>query len=198
MIVFDKLLKPLDYMRIEHAEKAWFDVRLPVILAVACMIILYHLPIPVAFTGNNGMISLVNGIFQILSGFYIASMAAVATFQKEGMDDIMDGVPPKLKIIKNKKTTIKILTRREFLTYLFGYLAFMSIFMYFAGGFIQLASGSVSMLASNIAPWFKYLLVGVYMFVVFNILCTTVLGMHFMIDKIHRPKNKIINNNKVD
>ncbi|MEZ9627853.1 hypothetical protein [Aliivibrio fischeri] len=196
MIVFDKLLKPLDYIRIKHAEKAWFDVMLPIILAVMCVAILYILPIPIAFVGNNSVISLVNGILQILSGFYIASMAAVATFQKEGMDNQMEGVPPKLKLKKKNKETIKSLTRREFLTYLFGYLAFMSIFMYFLGGFIQLASGNISMLAAHIAPWFKYMLVAVYMFIVFNILCTTILGMHFMIDKIHRPANRIINNKK--
>ncbi|OCH04989.1 hypothetical protein [Aliivibrio fischeri] len=194
MVVFDKLLKPLDYIRIKHAEKAWFDVMLPAILAVVCVAIMYFLPIPVAFIGSESVISLVNGILQILSGFYIASMAAVATFQKEGMDGQMEGVPPKLKIIKKNRITTKSLTRREFLTYLFGYLAFMSILMYFAGGFIQLASGNISMLAAHITPWFKYVLVTLYMFVIFNILCTTILGMHFMIDKIHRPANKVINN----
>jgi len=196
MIVFDKLFKPLDYIRIRHAEKCWFDAVLPAILATVCAIILYALPKPVAFIGKDSVISLVNGILQILSGFYIASMAAVATFQKDGMDDQMEGVPPKLKIIKRKKPVLKSLTRREFLTYLFGYLAFMSILMYFVGGFIQLANGNISMLMAGIPLAFKYVLVGLYMFVVFNILCTTILGMHFMIDKIHRPKSKIIDNKR--
>lgn len=195
MIIFDKLFKPLDYIRIKHSEKLWFDAILPAILATLCAVCLYMLPKPIAFIGKDGVISLVNGILQILSGFYIASMAAVATFQKDGMDDQMEGMPPKLKIIKRKKPIYKNLTRREFLTYLFGYLAFMSILMYFVGGFVQLTSGSISIVTAEMHLWIKYVLVGLYMFVVFNILCTTILGMHFMIDKIHRPKPKLLKGN---
>ncbi|EIO5098534.1 hypothetical protein RGL60_003318 [Vibrio parahaemolyticus] len=196
MIVLDKLFKPLDYIRIEHQEKRWFDFGLPVILAAMCAVCLYFLPKPVAYIGKDGVISLVNGILQILSGFYIASMAAVATFQKDGMDDQMEGEPPTLKVIKRGEKVSKNLTRREFLTYLFGYLAFMSILMYFVGGFIQLASGNISMFITNMSSEFKHVLVGLYMLIVFNILSTTVLGMHFMIDKIHRPKPKVIDRKK--
>lgn len=196
MIVFDKLFKPLDYIRIKHAEKLWFDAVLPAILAIVCAACLYALPKPVALIGKDGIISLVNGILQILSGFYIASMAAVATFQKEGMDDKMEGIPPKIKVKKRGKKVDKLLSRREFLTYLFGYLAFMSILMYFVGGFVQLTSGNIAILTAGMAAWFKYVFVALYMFAVFNILCTTILGMHFMIDKIHRPKQKLIDKNE--
>jgi len=187
MIVLDKLFKPLEYIQISHSEKRWFDWVVPLFFAIIMALIIRYLPKPIALIGKDGMISLVNGMLQILSGFYIASMAAVATFQREGMDDKMHG----------KAATLngKSLTRRNFLTYLFGYLAFMSIFLYFAGGFIQLASSSVTIWATGIPLIIKYIFVAIYLFFVFNILCTTILGMHFMIDKIHRSEPTLINKN---
>lgn len=182
--MIDKLLKPLSYLGIKHSEKRWFDIYLPACLAVLIGIIIFNLPKPIALLGKDSLISLVNGILQILSGFYIASMAAVATFQKEGMDNYMDGIPPKLKGVS--------LTRRNFLTYLFGYLAFMSILMYFVGGFIQLSASNLSLWVVDWHGSIKVFLVIAYLFVVANILTTTVLGMHFLIDKIHRAEPKFV------
>lgn len=182
--MLDKLFKPLGYIGIKHSEKRWYDIFIPAILAVLIGTIIFTLPKPIALIGKDSLISLVNGILQILSGFYIASMAAVATFQKEGMDKVMDGIPPTLNG--------KVLTRRNFLTYLFGYLAFMSILMYFVGGFIQLSASSISFWMIEFHRFFKFCLVVLYLFVVCNILTTTALGMHFLIDKIHRSESKFI------
>ena len=188
MIVLDKLFKPLAYLEIRHKEKTWFDWIIPLLLSILLALIVTSLPKSVIILGKDGLISLVNGILQILSGFYIASMAAVATFQRDGMDKVMDGKAPTLKGIK--------LSRRQFLTYLFGYLAFMSIAVYFFGGFVQLAQNSISLYTSVMHAHVKAILLAMYFFVVFNILCTTVLGMHFMIDKIHRQKSELIDNKK--
>ncbi|EGQ9248531.1 hypothetical protein F9H63_15110 [Vibrio parahaemolyticus] len=157
---------------------------------MAATYILSCLPKPIALIGDKSLVSLVNGLLQILSGFYIASMAAVATFQKEGMDDKLDG----------KSVTLhgKSVSRRQFLTYLFGYLAYMSILMYFMGGFAQLAQSNLTEWISHVHQAFKLAIVFVYFFFLFNILCTTVLGMHFMIDKIHREKITLNDNKKND
>ncbi|MGE6454450.1 hypothetical protein ACQKC5_18890 [Shewanella baltica] len=183
--MIDKLLKPMGYIRIRHSEKYWFDLFIPALLAVLIATIIFILPKPIILLGKDSLIGLVNGILQILSGFYIASMAAVATFQKEGMDEYMVGAPPKLKG--------QSLTRRNFLTYLFGYLAFMSILMYFVGGFIQLSALNISFWIVDLHSSVKFILVTAYLFVICNILTTTVLGMHFLIDKIHREEPKFVN-----
>lgn len=187
MIILDKLFKPLGYLKIKHGEKRWFDWVMPALFAVLATYGLACLPKPIALIGEKSLVSLVNGLLQILSGFYIASMAAVATFQKEGMDDKLDG----------KSTTLngKSVSRRQFLTYLFGYLAYMSILMYFMGGFAQLAHSSFTSWVTTANYLFKLAIVWVYFLLIFNILCTTVLGMHFMIDRIHRHK-PILNDNK--
>ncbi|MBH0074932.1 hypothetical protein I6F48_05045 [Pseudoalteromonas sp. SWYJ118] len=188
-MILDKLFKPISYIRIKHYEKSWFDFILPLGTTLLFFFIIYCLSEPIRLLGKEGLVSLVNGLLQILAGFYIASMAAIATFNKEGMDDIMDGTPPTLNGVE--------LTRRQFLTYLFGYLAFCSICLYFIGGFAQLASLSLFHLVSLSSPFLKILLVGLYIFAISNIMYTTVLGMHFMIDKIHRKK-VVIRDNKAN
>lgn len=187
MIIIGKLFKPLGYWKIKHGEKRWFDLILPAVLAALATYGLSCLPKPIALIGDKSLVSLVNGLLQILSGFYIASMAAVATFQKEGMDEKLDG----------KTTTLngKAVSRRQFLTYLFGYLAYMSILMYFAGGFAQLAKASLTTWVASSHLILKSSIIFAYFFIIFNILCTTVLGMHFMIDRIHRSR-PTLNDNK--
>lgn len=184
MSVFSKVFTPVDYVRIKHPEKRFFDWVLPVLTAAVITVIISILPKSVSIIGKDSLVSLVNGILQILSGFYIASMAAVATFSKEGMDDVMQGEPPTLK--KQK------LTRRKFLTYLFGYLAFMSIALYFIGGALQLTSTSIKELHLASIPLLKAVLLFFYLTAVCNIIYTTALGMFFMIDKMHDEKNKLI------
>ncbi|MDA5602982.1 hypothetical protein LRM19_01155 [Enterobacter sp. PI-10] len=195
MSLFAKILTPVDYLMISHNEKKWFDFFLPVIAAGIAVLILNLLPKSISIIGKDSLVSLVNGILQILSGFYIASMAAVATFQKKGMDSVMDGVPPRLR---GKK-----LTRRRFLTYLFGYLAFISITLYFVGGALQLTSSSIKEFHIFQYGWLKNICVFIYLSFVCNILSTTALGMFFMIDKMHEEKaelnipekNKVSNDN---
>lgn len=183
MSALKKILTPVDYIRIKHPEKRVFDFVIPLIISVIVTTFIFCLDKPIMLTSKDGLISIINGILQILSGFYIASMAAVATFQKQGMDSVMDGFPP---ILKGKE-----LTRRKFLTYLFGYLAFSSILTYLAGGGVQLLSSTLTSSKIMEFPVIKIGLVGIYLFIVSNILCTTILGMYFMIDKMHDEKPKL-------
>lgn len=184
MSLFAKIITPIDYLMISHNEKKWFDFLLPVIASFIIVLIINLLPKNISLIGKDSLVSLVNGILQILSGFYIASMAAVATFQKKGMDSIMDGVPPRLR---GKK-----LTRRRFLTYLFGYLAFISIMLYFVGGAVQLTSTSIKEFHLSQFGWLKNICLFIYLTFVCNILSTTALGMFFMIDKMHEEKPELI------
>jgi hypothetical protein len=187
MFVVNKLFKPLKYIQITNGEKRWFDLWLPLLTAGLVTVILYILPKPISFLGKDSIVSLTNGILQILSGFYIASMAAVATFNREGMDDIMVGSD-------SPSLAGKKLTRRSFLSYLFGYLASISILMYFVGGLAQLTLGSLSAICHEL-PFARWIGLFAYLTVLFNLLFTTMLGMHFLIDRIHRTE-PMLNDNK--
>ncbi|MCK1670190.1 hypothetical protein [Bradyrhizobium sp. 153] len=70
----------------------------------------------------------------VLTGFFIAALAAVATFGKQEMDDPMPGEPPvRLEHTINTETYYENLSRRRFLSFLFGYMAFLTLVLYVVG-----------------------------------------------------------------
>mgnify|MGYP003091519905 FL=1 len=78
-MIIGKLFSPLNYLRIFHIEKLFFDLFLPILFTILFMTINNILPNKIPILGDKGIVSLVNGIVQILAGFYIASLAAIST-----------------------------------------------------------------------------------------------------------------------
>lgn len=176
--ILNKILTPLRYLRIIHREKTFFDYVLPAMFAAAFLALNHHLPYPLPFLGEGSIVSVVNGILQMLSGFYIASLAAIATFNRPEIDEVMLNAPT----LNNEPVT-----RRLFLTHLFGYLAFTSILTYFVGGFAQIAETNITLLqAYSFYDVISCVSMFAYAFVIFNIIFVTLLGLFFMIDRIHR------------
>lgn len=176
--ILSKLCTPLRYLKIKHKEKTFFDLILPLIATICFLGVNHLLPSPLLFTGEKSIISIVNGILQMLSGFYIASLAAVATFSRAEIDEEMlnapklDGIP---------------VTRRLFLTHLFGYLAIISILLYFVGGFVQISTNNLHFLENlEYYCYLSWIPQAIYIFGLFNLIFVTLLGLYFMIDRIHR------------
>ncbi|MEE9339777.1 MAG: hypothetical protein V3U87_17030 [Methylococcaceae bacterium] len=131
-----QLLSPLNHLRIQHSQKYLFDYFIPLVIALIALIVLIGLmalPVSINIFGHNGLISVITGLIQILVGFYIAALAAVATFQKEGLDSFLAGEGATLVVQRRGIEKSIQLTRRKFVCYLFGYLAFVGIALYFIG-----------------------------------------------------------------
>ena len=125
----------------------------------------------------------------VLTGFFIAALAAVATFGKTEMDDPMPGDPPlRLEHKINKETFFENLTRRRFLSLLFGYLSFLSLTLYVIGyGYTVVDGYFVSSLAKTTREAVFSIFWIFYMFWIANILSNTYLGLFYLSDRIHRP-----------
>ncbi|WP_340699972.1 hypothetical protein [Vibrio harveyi] len=183
LVTLQKLSKPLSYLKIKHEQKFIIDIAIPVVLAIICHQILSLDSVKFNIIGDKGLVSHINGLLQMLVGFFVASLAAVATFQRQGMDETMQGTPPKL----NGKS----LTRREFLCFMFGYLAFISIVTYLISGVAGLALPAIkSMLSSSGYDFFQSIGLLVYLVVIFNILTTTLLALHFLTDRMVRSEEE--------
>lgn len=187
MSIFGQLLTPVAYLRIRHPVKPWFDWYLPAAITVAVCAAIYFAPKPVRVFGEYGLIFFVTDLIKMLIGFYIAALAAVATFTREGMDDLIQGDPATLSVRRKGKPKDSTLTRRRFLSYLFGYLAFAGFVLYFAGAATSLFGSNLALLQA--AAWgsaLKWCFVLIYVFFTANVLTTTLLGLHFLTDRIHR------------
>ncbi|WP_018319316.1 hypothetical protein [Bradyrhizobium sp. WSM2793] len=124
----------------------------------------------------------------MLTGFFIAALAAVATFGKQEMDDPMPGEPPvRLEHKVNTETYFENLSRRRFLSFLFGYMAFLTLALYIVGYVFSLPTnigwlrprrigGRPSSGFSGALTWFALA----------NLLSNTLLGLFYLTDRIHR------------
>lgn len=179
----------MDYLKIKHSQKSRYDFFIPTIVAASGTIFLIILPHPVPFFGERGVISVITGILQMLTGFYIVSLAAVATFQKRGMDEKMPGPSIELEVTtKGQKKKIEELTRRRFLCLLFGYLALLSFFLYFLGAAANLlAENAKYIIPENYHAFVRWGFAGVYLFLTANLFTTTLHGLYYMVERIHRP-----------
>jgi len=187
MNAIKQLFTPINYLRINHPIKRWFDYIIPLFLTACIFLALFYLPKEPLLFGDNGLIFIITDLIKILVGFYIASLAAVATFQRPEMDNPLSGNPATLSVKRRGKSKVLDLSRRQFLCYLFGYLAFIGMVIYFTGA-------ASSLLADNfriIIPiaykaYAKWSFVFFYIFITMNMLTTTLLGLHYMTDRIHR------------
>lgn len=187
MSTLSRLFRPLDYIRVKHPEKPKYDFFIPFCLSATGTVGLMLLPVTPAILGDGGVVGIFTGLLQMLIGFYIASLAAIATFNKKGMDQIMPGDPPTLRVSLRGKIKIDKLTRRRLLCLMFGYLALLSLFLYFIGSGAALVNKSIRLLVPETAfYWIKWSLVGLYLFLAANLMVTTLLSLFYMVDRIHR------------
>lgn len=197
-----RLLTPLLYLRIDRQGKVFDELLLPVILLAFTYLVFWALDWKLVIFGSSGLVAGVGSYLQVVTGFYIASLAAVATFNQKNMDVRMAGDSPSLVVEWKGRKLEEKLTRRRFLCFLFGYLSFLSVFVYFGGvGANLLAQPLVTKLPTEAHFWVKWGFVSIYLLVVYNLICTTLLGLYYMTERIHRPESEFAeqqDENKLD
>jgi hypothetical protein len=189
------LIKPLDYLRIRHPEKRRYDSWLPFALSALSILGLAVLPLPVQILGDGGLLSIFTEFLPVLFGFYIAALAAIATFDRQGMDDPMPGQAPEMWVTFHGKRESVPLTRRRFLCYMFGYLALMSFALFAISAVGNWLAPNIHALVPYDAKAFLYVrwgFLGVFLFLASNLLVTTLLGLYYMTDRIHRLDGKVV------
>jgi hypothetical protein len=123
--------------------------------------------------------------------FYMAALAAVATFDREGIDNELEGDPATLRVREGGRRVNKNLTYRQFVSYLFGYLAFLSLVLYIfvmagATGWKKLEAHFQAQpdihhaLATYVDPLLSFMV-----FVLFwQLIVTSLLGIYFLTERI--------------
>ena len=127
----------------------------------------------------------------ILPGFYIAALAAIATFQAPTMDTALDGRAATLKSSEHGIDSERKLTRRRFLCLLFGYLSFLSLILALLGNL----PGSVHplLLFSKEVVWewgnlCRGVCLGLFGLFFMQLVSLTLLGLFYLSDRIHWKK----------
>ncbi|MCF3642915.1 hypothetical protein LXM94_23395 [Rhizobium sp. TRM95111] len=187
-----RLLVPLKYLRIKHPEKLKFDFVFPLVFACIFLAPVLSPDFRAAAADGIQLLERSSDLLSILTGFFVAALAAVATFGGDEMDKEMPGTQPVTLTDPFRPHDPERLTRRRFLCFLFGYLAFVSLAVYLVGfAFAALQTYVIAKyvptytVASFIIFW------GLYGFALGNLLANTLLGLFYLTDRIHRP-NRVV------
>jgi len=183
---------------VRHPQKRGFDLWIPLVITTGLVVLAAVLPSPVRFVAEKGVIEQVNELLQVLVGFYIAALAAVATYTHPSLNQKFAGAAAVLpQRIKGSDDKGKELTRRQFLSMMFAYLALLSLILYFSGilvsTFSPLLSHIPSILGRSIV---RSIVMIVYTFGCAQLVVITLLGLYYLGDRLHRANPTLMPRNR--
>jgi hypothetical protein len=183
-----QILKPWVYLAISGRRKWVFDWGLPAFLTATAVGCWLFFGLKIGFYKSGGTISQITSFVQNLPGFFVAALAAVATFNRADLDrDMPDPAPTMPMAIRGRMKRLP-LTRRRFLCVLFAYLTSQSIVLTLVGiSFVSLSDPIRSALSSRLVEWFYFGGATIYIFLLFQMIVVTYLGLYYLGDRIHQP-----------
>lgn len=187
-----ELCRPFSYLSVRHpsGSVAFVNWWLPLAISGAGAMLWWYFRGSVDTFSSSGFFTKVLGFVQSLPGFYLAALAAVATFQKSDMDLLMPGVPPKANILYNGSMVEVALTRRRMLCIMFAFLTVESFGL-------TLGAITITTFASAVKGWLPEMmhewvrLGGVFSYLVFlcQMLTVTLWGLFYLGERMHTPDN---------
>ncbi|NEW92995.1 hypothetical protein [Rhodopseudomonas sp. BR0M22] len=189
-----RIFVPLQYLKIDHPEKWKFDWGIPLVFAVFFASPLLSSEFRAEGAAGLNIVEKISSFLGVLTGFYIAALAAVATFGKAEMDDPMPGEPGvRLEHRVNTEIYMEKLSRRRFLSFLFGYMALVTLALYVLG-YVYMVLDKYALSGTSLhVPVFVAFWI-VYSFSLANVLANTLLGLFYLTDRIHRPNRTVQSN----
>ena len=168
-----QVLTSFSFLRVRGWHVRYYKWVYPTVLSV----ILFLFRKGISYDEGE-IISDLMSLLGVLIGFYIAALAAVASFQSEILDSHLKGPPTTLKSHRKGKTETETLTRRRFLCVVFGYCASMSIVLYTVGMCLRYVITGDQILHDSVTLVFFWGLSSLFI--------VTLLGLHYLVDRMHR------------
>lgn len=185
-----QLLRPFAYIFIHHPVKRKVDWYVPICLVLFALILLFPFRDGMNVWATDGMVASAQGFVQGLPGFYIAALAAVATFGQQGssLDRVIPAPTPTLQT-RFAGTWVEMkLSRRRFLCLLFAYLTSLSVvlslFAYYASA---VAEPSRRVLSDRAVDALSWIALCVYLLFLFQLVIVTLWGLYYLGDRMHQP-----------
>lgn len=186
--VLIQLSRPWTYLKISSKGKPIFDWLVPVVVAGLITLMLHFAVGKVSIFGAGGLVHQLTGFVQSLPGFFIAALAAVATFNRDDLDTLLPAPTPTMVVLNRGRPVPLELTRRRFLCSLFSFLTAQSLFVTCAGIFGSgLAEWVVGMIPGDLVQQVRLAGAFVYLLMLLQLLSVTCLGLYYLGDRLHLP-----------
>lgn len=187
------LLRPLNFLRIRSDYSIWYNWVYPSLLTLVLFLgQIWSFP-----TDENfdflAPIKQFTSLLTVLFPFYFASLAATATLNGvPSLDEefaMKNEVTLQIALTKNEYDTL-VLCPRDFLSLLFSYCTtaslFLLLFSFTTGGLEKLLVNS-----SDYGPIILQVTLAIYLFLVSQLLVSTLLGVYFLSDYMVRNRKDI-------
>ena len=185
-----KVFTVFSFLRLRSPDIRWYQWVYPTLFFLLFYVVeLFVNDVWFNSLDRPKLIADINDLIGFLVGFYIAALAAITSFKNESLDKEMGGRTPKLVHVRQGRSIEEKLTRRRFLAVLFGYCAGLSIFLYIFGMVslhFELSKLMDTDLTSTITIVWKICGVA-YIWALSSLLVVTLLGLHYLIERMHRP-----------
>lgn len=182
------IIRPYAYLLINDSRKNGIDWLLPLLFSIATTTYIC------IFVKNSQIIDLVKlllSFIQSLPGFFLAALAAVATFNRSDLDKIMPSPAPTIDIERNGGKEEIQLTRRRYLTLMFSFLAAESISLVIITTLILFSVDKISnfLICKNL--YFPLIgnIIFLFLFFLFfwQLFIVSFYGLYYLGERIHQP-----------
>lgn len=187
--IMRQLAAPLRYYQFYNKAKLIIDVIAPLLFAFATCILFSLVPGGVAFLGDHGFVNSINGLLQLLVGFFVAGLAAVFGVRGYSLEQKPVGFHFLGAVKRDDADGVKI-TRRMFVCALFAYLAFISFSLFLVGLFAATCQPLIRSFAFGSIV--HNLICFVYVLFIWNIFFVTLYGFYYMVDRAHRGDPEVL------
>jgi hypothetical protein len=179
----------LRYFQVENWTKFYIDLLPTWLLALVATGVLVILS-GVNFFAAGGVLANLGGLTAALTGFYVAALTAAATFENKDLDVQIANGPPKLNG--------EALTRREWVTTIFGYLSVSAMgFTLFAAAGVPLSSALKSAMVSraqipeDMIVWVSIGLKFLALLWISHIFVVTLLGTSYLMGRLSEKTPRV-------
>lgn len=180
----NQLLRPFKYLSIRHPSKKIIDWIIPFLsVFVLFTFVILGKYFNVYLLDKSNLLSKLNSFLHVLPGFYIAALAAVATFGSSAMDSLISSPTPTIQEVRVGVLTEIGLTRRRFLSMLFSFLTAQSVLLIVFYNVLSSISLNGEFFYFNCLP---DVLFALYMIIFFQIIAVTFFGLFYLGDRIHK------------
>jgi len=188
MRVIGQITRPWAYFQVKAEGKAVFDWYVPLLAALLLSILVHFAEPKVSVFGDSGLVADLISFIQSLPGFFIAALAAVATFNRDDLDTLLPAPTPTMIVQSRGQAVPTLLTRRRFLCALFSFLTAQSLLITCGGIFAY----NISPWVISVAPvdwllWIKIVGGFVFFLLLAQLLSVTCLGLYYLGDRLHLP-----------